>query len=108
MQVYRSVFYRASLTSGPSAVLVSIRFGTAPAGGPALRILAGVNQDGAPQFDLENHVAEILEGVDAANREQGGSLQVETVEVVPDDYPSGGQARFLAYNIARAVMRGEV
>jgi hypothetical protein len=108
MQIYRSIFYRASLTSGPSSVLVSIRFGTTPAGGPAVRFLAGVNHDGAPRFDLEKHVAEILEGVDAANHEHAGSLQVETVEVVPDDYPSGGQARFLAYNIARAVLRAEV
>jgi hypothetical protein len=109
MQIRRSVFYRGHLISGPSAVLVSIQFGTTPTSGPrVVRVLAEGKQDAVPRFDVEKHVREIVAGVDMANREQGGSLQVAMVEVVPDDSPSEGQARFLAYQIALAVLRGEV
>jgi len=41
------------------------------------------------QFDLANHVAEVLAGVARANLETGGALEVEAIEVVPDDYQRG-------------------
>ena len=60
------------------------------------------------QFDLSNHVSEILAGVARANSELGSRLEVEAIEVVPDDYPGKGQAEHVAYQIAMAVGRSEV
>jgi hypothetical protein len=53
-------------------------------------------------------VSEILAGVARANDELGISLEVEAIEVVPDDYPGRGQAEHVAYRIAMAVGRGDV
>jgi hypothetical protein len=64
--------------------------------------------ESAVKFDLSNHVSEILAGVARANAECGSQLQVEAIEVVPDDYPGKGQAEYAAYNIAMAVGRGEL
>ncbi|KZZ44119.1 hypothetical protein A3759_12140 [Thalassolituus sp. HI0120] len=65
----------------------------------------GLNQDDAQiKFDLERHKTEILEGVQEANIKYGGSLQVQEIEVVPDDYPKEGQARYAAYQIAEQVL----
>lgn len=59
------------------------------------------------QFDLVNHISEVLAGVARANMETGGTLEVEAIEVVPDDYPKRAQAEYVAYKIAMAVQRGE-
>lgn len=107
MQVHRVVFYRAQHITGPTAVLVSIGFGKTPACGPAVTRLVPLDKDGAIKFDLSEHVSEILAGVARANAETGGSLEVEAIEVVPDDYPGKGQAEQAAYGIALAVQRGD-
>ena len=89
-------------------MLVSIQFGKAPPGGPRIvRLLAAGKQEAAVAFDLDNHVAEILSGVARANRELQGSLEVETIELVPDDYPNKTQAEYVAYEIAMAALRNE-
>jgi hypothetical protein len=109
MQISRSVFYRAQHVTGPACVLVSLKFGTTPDGGPlVIRILAPKMIDPVPKFDVENHVAEVLAGVAQANSELGGSLEVEAVELVPDDYPKRFQARHVAYTIACAVLNDQV
>lgn len=106
MDIRRIVFHRAQHVTGPSAVLVSIQFGKMPAGGPRIvRLLAAGKQQAEVSFDLENHVAEILSGVARANQELRGALEVETIEVVPDDYPHQAQAEHLAYQIALAALR---
>ena len=65
----------------------------------------GLKQEDAKiQFDLERHVNEILEGVQDANVKYGGNLQVQEIEVVPNDYPKKGQARYAAYQIASHVL----
>jgi hypothetical protein len=88
MNIQRSVFYRYQHVTGPSCVLVSIRFGKTPGTGPTvIRLMSEGKRDSAPSFDVPNHVAEILSGVAKANREPGGDLEVEAIEVVPDDYP---------------------
>jgi hypothetical protein len=65
----------------------------------------GLKQDDAKiQFDLERHVKEILDGVQEANVKYRGDLQVQEIEVVPNDYPQQGQARYAAYQIAAHVL----
>lgn len=109
MKIDRSFFYSGQHVTGPACVLVSIKFGATPEGGPrVIRKLAEGAVDSTPKFDLANHVTEILAGVSQANLELGGSLQVECIEVVPDDYPRPTQAQYVAYKIARAVLSGEV
>jgi hypothetical protein len=109
MQIHRSVFYRAQHVTGPAAVLVSLRFGRAPEGGPlVIRILAPRTVDPSPKFDVDNHIAEVLAGVAQANSEFNGSLEVEAVEIVPDDYPKKFQAQHVAYKIACAVLNDQV
>jgi hypothetical protein len=102
MNIQRSVFYRYQYVTGPSCVLVSIRFGKTPPGGPfVVRLLA------MDRTEAVIHVAEVLAGVARANLETGGALEVEAIEVVPDDYPKRAQAEYVAYKIALAVQHGE-
>jgi hypothetical protein len=49
-----------------------------------------------------------MAGVAEANREYNGQLEVEAVEIVPDDYPGKFQAQHVAYKIACAVLKGDV
>ncbi len=109
MKIQRSVFYRAQHVTGPSCVLVSIKFGKMPPGGPiVLRVLSEKTIDPVPKFDVANHVAEILAGVDRANGEYDSNLEVEAVEIIPDDYPSKLQACHVAYKIACAILGNEI
>jgi hypothetical protein len=85
--------------------LVSISFGATPAEGPTVvKCVARETNDATAAFDLDRHVAEVLEGVADANAEVGGSLQVEAIQIVPNDYPSSGQARYAAYLTAKHVL----
>jgi hypothetical protein len=109
MIVRQATYYRAQHVTGPGCVLVSIRFGKTPESGPhVIRLLGSNETESAISFDLENHIKEILSGVDAANTECGGALQVEEIQVVPDDYPKKGQAEYAAYKIACGVLRHEI
>lgn len=109
MKIDRSVFYRAPYITGPSWVLVSLKFGKTPVEGPlVLRVLTPGAIDPLPKFDVENHVAEVLAGVAQANSEFDGHLEVEAVEIVPDDYPRKFQAQHVAYKIACAVLSDQV
>lgn len=109
MKIQRSVFYRYQHVTGPACVLVSLKFGMMPADGPhILRVLSEKTVDPVPKFDVKNHVEEILAGVERANSELNGNLQVEAIEVVPHDYPSKLQANHVAYKIACAVLNNEV
>jgi hypothetical protein len=88
---------------------VSLKFGKTPDGGPlVLRVLSPRTVDPMPKFNVENHVAEVLAGVAQANSEFNGSLEVEAVELVPDDYPKKFQAQHVAYKIACAVLSDQV
>ncbi|WP_156481267.1 hypothetical protein [Herbaspirillum rubrisubalbicans] len=64
--------------------------------------------DPAPKFDVENHLAEILAGVAQANHELDGQLEVQAVEIIPDDYPKKSQVQHIAYKIACAVLKNQV
>lgn len=93
--------------TGPSALFVGLLFGAAPEGGPRILPIVRANQtDGTIKFDLGRHVEEVLAGVSAANEEFGGSLSVEAIMVVTDDYPSPWQSKFVAYLIAKQAITG--
>ncbi len=97
MIISGSTYYRRQHITGPGCVLVSIKFGVTPDNGVLVVKRLGLTQDDAQiQFDLERHKVEIFEGVQEANNKYGGGLQVQEIEVVPNDYPKEGQARYAA------------
>lgn len=109
MRLQRDVYYRAQHVTGPKAVLVSLKFGVAPAAGPIIvRRMAMDRSDPTVKFDLDDYTREVLAGVARANGELSGSLEVEQIEIVPDDYPGKGQVEHVAYQIASAVLRGSI
>lgn len=109
MEILRSTFYRSQHVTGAACVLVSIRFGEKPENGPKIICMLPLGKhDASVKFDLENHIAEVLSGVAKANAEYSGSLEVEAIEIVLDDYPRKTQAEYVAYKIAAAVLQGEI
>jgi hypothetical protein len=106
LTIQRTPVFRAHRIDGPYGVLVSLRLGQRPGPPSIVRLLTEGKDDPVIRFDLQRHIAEVLAGVARANREAGGSLQVESIEVVPDDTPRAGDAEQLAYEIARAVLTG--
>jgi len=88
---------------------LSLRFGVTPTDGPRIvRLLANGKTQLEVTFDLSRHISEVLAGVAKANADFGGALQVEEIEVVPDDYPKKAQAEHAAYRIAQVVIQGEI
>lgn len=109
MSITESTYYRRQHVTGPGCVLVSIKFGETPEDGVLVVKRLGLNQgDAQVQFDLERHVLEIVEGVKEANLKYGGDLQVQEIEVVPNDYPKQGQARYAAYKITEHVLEKNI
>lgn len=105
----RSEFYVLPHTTGPGSVLVSLKFGKKLGSDPEIVYLHAVGEPCRDvRFDLDRHIREIQAGVDRANKEFGGTLEVTAVEVVPDDYPQEGQAQTAAYRIASAVLKNEI
>ena len=106
-RVTSTTWHQRSYVTGPSAVLVSIVFGVAPAEGPRIVIMGPrLGNDASLKFDLKQHIAEVLGGVERVNAEFGGSLQVEAIQVVPDDYPGKLHAMRAAYLIAKCILTG--
>ena len=105
MSITESTYYRRQHVTGPGCVLVSIKFGDTPENGVLVVKRLGLNQDDAKiEFDLKRHINEVVEGVQEANMKYGGDLQVQEIEVVPNDYPKRGQAKYAAYQIAEHVL----
>lgn len=105
MSISESTYYRRQHVTGPGCVLVSIKFGVTPEKGVLVVKRLGINQDDAHiKFDLERHKVEILEGVQEANMKYSGNLQVQEIEVVLNDSPKVGQARYAAFKIAEYVL----
>lgn len=105
MSIHESTYYRRQHITGPGCVLVSIKFGKTPDEGVlVVKRLALKKNEAEIQFDLDRHIKEILQGVADANLKYNGKLEVEEVEVVPDDYPKRGQALAAAYKIAEYVL----
>lgn len=88
--------------------MLSLLFGATPEDGPTIIKSLGVNDtDDAIQFDIERYKAEVLEGVREANERHAGSLQVQAIRIVPSDYPSPWQVKYVSYLIARHAITGE-
>lgn len=105
MSTHESTYYRRQHVTGSGCVLVSIRFGVTPENGVLVVKRLGLNQEDAQiRFDLERHINEVVEGVHEANLKYGGDLQVQEIEVVPNDYPQKGQAKYVAYQITVDVL----
>ncbi len=97
-----STWYRVAHITGPSAIYMSLCFGVTPSGGPRLeRVLRQDSDDGVVKFDLSRFLSEVTEGVAEANTRFGGGLQIEAIQIVPDDYPAPGQAKYVAYRLAK-------
>jgi len=47
-------------------------------------------------MDVDAYVGEVIQGVADANQELGTSVEVEEIEIVPDDFPTRGQVRHCA------------
>ncbi len=103
--IAESTYYRMQHVTGPGCVLVSIKFGVTPESGVRIVKRLAANQDNACiQFDLQRYIDEIIEGVHQANVQYSGDLQVEEIEVVPDDYPKPGQVKYAACKIAEHLL----
>ncbi|MEM7599807.1 MAG: hypothetical protein AAF357_00140 [Verrucomicrobiota bacterium] len=77
--------------TGPSSVLVSLKFGEPPESGPFVLIRCAADYVKAPQFDLTEYVDEVLYGVREGNRRYGGDLEVEEIEISNLCFPARGQ-----------------
>ena len=105
MSIHESTYYRNQHVTGPGCVLVSIKFGKTPESGViVVKRLALKQEDSEIQFDLDRHIEEILAGVKSANEKYEGNLQVQEIEVVPNDYPKRGQAMSAAFKVAEHVL----
>ncbi|BCL69433.1 hypothetical protein TUMSATVNIG1_13820 [Vibrio nigripulchritudo] len=105
MEICESTYYRRQHITGNGCVLVSIRFGNALADGVLItKKLAKNTVSSDIKFDLDNHVREIISGVNDANEMYSGSLEVQEIEVIPSDFPVVGQAKNAAFLIAEYVL----
>ena len=105
MSIHENIYYRKQHVTGSGCVLVSIKFGKTPEDGVlVVKRLTLKQKDTGIQFDLSRHIEEILEGVQSANEKHDGNLEVQEVEVVPNDYPQRGQAMSAAFKIAEHVL----
>ena len=84
-------YYRMSHITGPSSVLVSLRFGERPESGPFVLIRCAADYMKPPEFDIQEYVGEVLYGVREGNRIYGGDLEVEEIEISNIDFPARGQ-----------------
>lgn len=101
-----ATYYRMTHVTGPGCVLVSLRFGRMPVEGPWITFRSAREAVIDPQMDVDAYIAEVLEGVSEANQEIGSAVEVEEIEIVPDDYPTRGQVKHCAKILARSYARG--
>ncbi|ODA34964.1 hypothetical protein A6X21_04825 [Planctopirus hydrillae] len=95
-QIRVDTYYRMSHVTGPGCVLVSLRFGTTPDKGPWVTIRAARGTLIDPSMDVDAYVAEVTAGVADANGELGSAIEVEEIQIVPNDFPRLGQVRHCA------------
>jgi hypothetical protein len=95
-EIRTDTYFRMSHVTGPGCVLVSLRFGRTPEKGPWVTIRAAREAQIEPRMNVDAYVAEVLDGVADANSELGSGIEVEEIEIVPDDFPTRGQVRHCA------------
>ncbi|MCE2594388.1 hypothetical protein K6Y31_06130 [Motilimonas cestriensis] len=66
--------------------------------------LALKQEEAEIQFERDRHIEEVLAGVQSANEKHNGNLEVQEIEVVPNDYPQRGQVMSAAFKIAEHVL----
>jgi hypothetical protein len=96
-----------SHVTGPGHVLVSLRFGKQPVAGPWITLRASIDAPVEPMLDVKAYVQEVLIGVADANEAHGTHLEVEEIEIVPDDAPTKGQVRYCARKLTEFKSTGE-
>ncbi len=89
-----------SHVTGPGCVLVSLKFGSAPERGPWVTIRAAREALIEPRMNVDTYVAEVIAGVADANNELGTTIEIEEIEIVPDDFPTAGQVRHCARTLS--------
>jgi len=99
-EIRTDTYFRMSHVTGPGCVLVSLRFGRTPHKGPWVTIRAAREAPIDPRMDVDAYVAEVMDGVADANSELGSGIEVEEIEIVPDDFPTRGQVRHCAKTLA--------
>ena len=105
-QIRVDTYYRMSHVTGPGCVLVSLKFGVTPDSGPWVTIRAAREALIDPSMDVDAYVAEVIAGVADANSELGSAIEVEEIEIVPDDFPTVGQVRHCAKTLSREQQGG--
>ncbi len=75
-----------------------------PDGGPCVVFRGALKSIVEPKMDVAAYVQEALDGVKDANEAHQGELEVEEIEIVPDDYPTKGQVRHCAKTLAESML----
>lgn len=103
-EIRKDTYHRMTHVTGPGCVLVSLRVGVKPDTGACVTFRTARDVIVEPDFDIDKYVAEVMAGVREANNEFSGNLEIEEIEIVPDDFPREGQVKFCAYSIAKSII----
>ena len=106
-RIRTDTYVRMSHVTGPGCVLVSLRFGREPESGPVITLRSSLAKAAQPSLDVERYVKEVQEGVSEVNKRLGADLEVEEIQIVPDDYPTEGQVRYCATKLAEHTINSE-
>ena len=106
-RIRTDTYVRMSHVTGLGCVLVSLRFGCEPESGPVITVRSSLGKVARPSLDVERYLQEVLEGVSEVNKRLGADLDVEEIQIVPDDYPTEGQVRYCATKLAEHTINSE-
>ena len=109
MSIICNKYYKKQHVTGPGCVLVSLSFGELLDSGVVITKKASLkNSDSEIKFKLDEYISEVIDGVAEANVKHNGDLQVNEIEVNPDDYPTKGQVKYAAFKIAEYLLTNDV
>ena len=106
-EIHCDSYLRITHVTGPGCVLVSLRFGREPEEGPWITFRSAIEAHTEPMMDVDEYVREVREGIAEANRTHNTNLEVEEIEIVPDDSPTKGQVRYCAMKLAEHQINSE-
>ena len=98
-ELYKKTFYSMQNITGPHYILVSLRFGESPMNGPCLTKKTSLNGNQDFSFDIEEYVKEVIRGVEKANIENQTSIEIEEIQLVPEQKFCEGQVAMCAYKL---------
>lgn len=99
-EIQSHTYLRMRHVTGPGCVLVSLRFGIEPDQGPWVTRRGAIDAGVELAYDVDAYLEEVRAGLKEANLRFGAAVQIEEIELVPDDFPSKGQVKHCAYKIA--------